>query len=150
MVDDTKMLGYKGKNYFPIVKNSDGSITFNQQNYLNESNLKFDYTDEFDFSFSQYSINILGSQVDVTDQLSDYKGRLAFCVIAPSTTSFLVSQPFIIPSRNIEKVDVNFFEISDWSAVIQLYNDKFTFVPSYKYASTDITGTGEFYLLENN
>ena len=99
--------------------NADGSISLNGQDYLNESNMEIKDTGKFYISIGADDTGgYSASPVDVTNELSNYGGYLARCVIYTTgtdssatfissdslnvlPTTFIISHPIIIPTASI-------------------------------------------------
>ena len=140
--------------------NTDGSINIGGQDYLSKNKMKIKSTKSFDINIEEESATI-----DVTDNLSNYGGCLAICVIyttgtdssatfissdSPNVlpTTFIISHPIIIPTAST--TDNLSFANSKWSGSLSKTTDnKFTFDADYSYNST-IDATGTFYILSND
>ena len=163
MVNGKKVAGYAlgGTEFYSIGKNADGSINIGGQDYLNKNKMKIKSTDSFDVSINEGSATI-----DVTDNLSNYGGCLAICVIyttgtdssatfissdSPNVlpTTFIISHPIIIPTAST--TDNLSFANSKWSGSLSKTTDnKFTFVSNYSDSTSSIDATGTFYILSND
>lgn len=134
--------------------NVDGSISLNGHNYLNENNMEIKDTGKFDIdiAWQNDSYSFSASPVDVTNNLSNYGGYLAICIIHyPGDKLSTMSHPFVIPTAPTDSNLLFQFDLSSWWGELSRTTDnKFTFTPHYTNANTGTTATGEFYILSNN
>ena len=139
------------------VNSTDGSLNIGGQYYLNESKMKIKDTGEFNIDFSSdYYGKITNPQIDVTNNLSNYGGCLAICVIRTGSVvigeELTRSLPIIIPTApTTNDLDLS-FDLAGWSGSLSRTTDS-RFIFSPKYTNTMLTapsGTGYFYILSNN
>ncbi len=139
--------------------NADGSINIGGQNYLSENKIKINDTGQFKISFkSDYSdSSILNVPIDVTSNLSNYRGCLAICLMCPTNNFYpalLKSKPFIIPTAPTTykfSFEDSSGENGGWSGSLSRTTDnKFTFVADYTDANYTTIAVGNFYILSNN
>ena len=136
------------------TNSKDGSINIGGQYYFSKNKMKIKDTGEFYITWLSdlYGDNLYVSPIDVTDNLSNYGGYLAMCVIHdPRDRVSTASQPIIIPTA--PTTDNLSFSLDSWSGSLsRTTGNRFTFTPKYKNTDMKVsyTTTGNFYILSNN
>lgn len=124
--------------------NADGSINIGGQDYLSKNKMKLEDTGVFEIGFY---IDGGGKETDITSNLSNYKGCLAICLIQKNY-SLAKSQPIIIPT--VSTTENLSFDGDNWGGSLSMTTDnKFKFVPYFKYADVNTDATGNFWILSN-
>ena len=158
MVNGKKVVGYAlgGTEFYSIGKNAnaDGSISLNGQDYLSKNNMKLKDTGSFHISLgASDSGEYSASPVDVTNELSNYGGYLAICIIYDySDKVSTVSQPITIPAASSTYNDLT-FDSSSWGGKLSMDSSSstLTFTPQYNNVNSSADETyGHFYILSNN
>ena len=92
------------------ANNTDGSLSIGGQDYLSKNSMGIKDTGEFSIEFSNppFSGGIVDPTIDVTNELSNYEGYLAICVIQTGAGALgkdhTTSLPIIIPTAPTTKL----------------------------------------------
>ena len=139
------------------VNSTDGSLNIDGQDYLSKNKMGIKDTGEFSIEFSNpaFSGGIVDPTIDVTNELSNYEGYLAICVIQTGievlSKDHTTSLPIIIPTAPTTNGLALSFDLAGWSGLLsRTTNNKFTFVPHYTNADTSTSASSYFYILSNN
>lgn len=155
MVNGKKVVGYAlgGTEFYSIGKNADGSISLNGYNYLNEDNMKLKDTGKFPINIDWRDDGFSALPIDVTNELSNYEGYLAICIIYDySDKVSMVSQPITIPAASSTYNDLT-FDNSSWNGTLSRDGNSstLTFITQYNSTISSAAETyGHFYILSSN
>ena len=127
--------------------NADGSINIGGQDYFSTNKIKITDTGDFDLGLS---IDASSGTIDVTSNLSNYRGYFAILEISTSgMTDDVIARPISIPTT--PTTDSLSFYSSYWSGSLSKTTDNsFTLAISYNEPGHYVPrASGKFYILSN-